>query len=150
MKNILDIFKPYTFNIEAPYDCNIRASDLVLVKKSGRDGNGRGENSKNVLVDITSKEQQEDICNFIFDANPTTCVYFYRPIEKIVYECKQKLKRFFNNLKLIREHNKKKYYQKYLEYSNVEKLDYARFLLTVDCVRKIIEQDIINAFSSTT
>ena len=28
-----------------------------------------------------------------------------------------------------------------------EKLDYARFLLTVDCIQKVVENDIINTFS---
>jgi hypothetical protein len=127
---------------------NIANSDLFVVKKSGRADNIRGNNSKNISIDLASEEQQEDICNFIFDANPIKAIYFYRPIEKIVYNFGQKIKDAFDGLKFIREYNKNKYYKKYLNYSNVEKLDCARFLLTADCIRKIIEDDIINAFSN--
>jgi hypothetical protein len=150
MNNILDVFRPYTTKIEKQYNYDIHASDLFVIKRSGKvDNNVRGENSKNISIDLASEEQQEDICNFIFDTSPIKSVYFYRPIEKIVYENIQKVKRFFDNLKVIREYNKKKYYQKYLGYSTIEKLDYARFLLSVDCIRKIIETDIYNAFSNT-
>lgn len=146
--NFLDLFKPYTMKVEKDCDFDIHASDLFVVKRSGRtDNNVRGNNSKNILIDLASETQQEDILNFVFDTNPVKSVYFYRPIEKMVYDCSQKVKRVFSNLKFVQNYKRNNYYQKYLDYSNVEKLDYARFLLTVDCIQKVVENDIINAFS---
>jgi hypothetical protein len=107
----------------------------------------RGGNSMNISVDLASEVQQEDVLNFVFDTNPVKSVYFYRPIEKMIYDCGQKIKRTFNNLKLVQNYKRNNYYQKYLDYSDIEKLDYARFLLTVGCIQKIVENDIINAFS---
>lgn len=148
MKNILDLFKPYTMKVEKNCDFDIHASDLFAVKESGKFNNSvRGDNSINILADLASKAQQEDVLNFVFDTNPVKSVYFYRPIEKMVYDCGQKIKRVFSNLKFVQNYKRNNYYQKYLDYSNVEKLDYARFLLTVDCIQKIVENDIMNAFS---
>lgn len=148
MNNILDIFKPYTIKVERECDFDIHASDLFIVNKSGKVNNSsRGENHKNISLDLASELQQEDVLNFVFDNNPVKSIYFYRPIEKIVYNCGQKIKRAFSNLKFVQNYKRNNYYQKYLEYSNIEKLDYARFLLTVDCIQKIIKSDIMNAFS---
>jgi len=148
MKNILDIFRRYTMKVEKDCSFDIHASDLFVVKKSGKPNNSvRGGNSMNISIDLASEAQQEDVLNFVFDTNPIKSVYFYRPIEKMVYDCGQKVKRVFDNLKFIQNYKRNNYYQKYLDYSDVEKLDYARFLLTVDCIQKVVENDIINTFS---
>jgi hypothetical protein len=150
IKEFLNLFKPCTIKVEKQYDFDIKSSDLFVVKKSGRiDNSVRGNNSKNISVDLASEEQQNDVLNFVFDTNPIKSVYFYRPIEKIVYNCEQKVKGIFSNLKFVRKKKKNRYYQKYLDYSDVEKLDYVRFLLTVDCINDIVKKDIINAFSAT-
>lgn len=146
--NFLDLFKPYTIKVEKDCDFDIHASDLFVVKKSGKTNNSiRGGNSMNISVDLASEEQQEDVLNFVFDIDPVKSVYFYRPIEKMIYDCGQKVKRTFSNLKFVQNYKRNNYYQKYLNYSNVEKLDHVRFLLTVDCIQKVVENDIVNAFS---
>jgi hypothetical protein len=150
IKEFLNLFKPYTIKSEKQYDFDIKSSDLFVIKKSGRtNGSVRGNNSKNISVDLASEEQQNDVLNFVFDTNPIKSVYFYLPIEKIVYNCEQKVKEIFSNLKFVRENKKNKYYQKYLDYSSVEKLDYARFLLTVDYINDIVKKDIMNTFKTT-
>ena len=153
IKEFLNLFKVYTIKTDKQYDYDIKTSDLYVVKPLNFENKKESTNANVVSLGrhnfaflYPSEEQQEDLVNFVWDVQPVTSVYFYRPIDKIIYNFIQKLKIIIGNIWFLKWYNRKKYYQKYVNYSNVEKLGMGRFLLSIDCIKEIIEKDIINAF----